>query len=172
MAAPAMSRADASSAALKTTVPCAIYGNTETWDSVAGGDGGWCASDPTNPNFFSASFNGYNCIAASTVAVRHRQFIRASLTPFLMGPLTSSRHSSSIRTTQTHCWQAEPISGAAPMPRGLSVRLDQYQNAQLVRTSAPSQWRMATPISSGWATTTATSSLRRTARPPLPPGLR
>jgi Bacterial Ig domain/Calx-beta domain/Domain of unknown function (DUF4214) len=31
-------------------------GNTETWDSVAGGDGGWCASDPTNPNFFFGEF--------------------------------------------------------------------------------------------------------------------
>ncbi len=31
-------------------------GNTETWDSVAGGDGGWCASDPTNPSFFFGEF--------------------------------------------------------------------------------------------------------------------
>ena len=31
-------------------------GDTETWDSVAGGDGGWCASDSTNPNFFFGEF--------------------------------------------------------------------------------------------------------------------
>jgi hypothetical protein len=31
-------------------------GNTETWSEAAGGDGGWCAADPTDPNFFYGEY--------------------------------------------------------------------------------------------------------------------
>ncbi len=31
-------------------------GATGTWSSMAGGDGGWCASDPTDPNYFYGEF--------------------------------------------------------------------------------------------------------------------
>ncbi len=31
-------------------------GATETWDMPFGGDGGWCASDPTDPNYFYGEY--------------------------------------------------------------------------------------------------------------------
>ena len=31
-------------------------GNTETWNFMAGGDGGWCAADQTNSNYFYGEF--------------------------------------------------------------------------------------------------------------------
>ena len=31
-------------------------GNTQLWNFMAGGDGGWCASDPNDPNYFYGEF--------------------------------------------------------------------------------------------------------------------
>jgi len=94
-------------------------GNTEGWTSPFGGDGGWCASDPTDPNYHYGEYV-YLTIHRSTNGGVSASYIYNGITdagsqanfiaPFILDPSNPNRLLAGGRSL----WRSDNVKAATP----------------------------------------------------------
>jgi BNR/Asp-box repeat. len=171
-------------------------GNLNKWAEWQGGDGGYCAADPTNPNIFYGEYTNMTIYRSDDGGVARpddiygiydffdgSQWVKktrpGAITEAKSGTANFIAPSSSTRTGRTACWQGHAHSGllttstSRSQKDGLPGRPSRCRPEKRARTtSGPSPWHPGTPTSSGSATTTAISSPRAMACRRRPTGSR
>ena len=95
-------------------------GGTETWDAMFGGDGGWCAADPDDPNYFYGEYV-YLRIHRSTNGGTSSNYIYSGLAdaendranfiaPFILDP----NDSNTLLAGGQSLWRSNNVKAATP----------------------------------------------------------